>query len=109
MNVGQRLVSLTRELTLDPLCFVHRLLSSGAWGVLNNWLQESKDEDNFPFIVELLKVYRMLPVTVEILKTNNAAKTIKQLVKCDHEGKSCILQTLYLSGPTILWTILNFK
>ena len=37
-------------------------------------------------LVEMLKVYQSLPVTVDILKTNNAAKTIKQLCKCDSEG-----------------------
>lgn len=55
--------------------------------MFNTWLQDAKEEENYPLIVELLKVYRLLPVTVEILKTNNAAKTIKQLVKSEREGE----------------------
>ena len=62
-------------------------MSTGAWNVLNTWLQEAKDEDNFPLVVELLKVYKLMPVTIEILKTNNAAKTIKQLVKAENNGE----------------------
>ena len=45
-----------------------------------------KEEENYPVLVEMLKVYQSLPVTVDILKTNNAAKTIKQLCKSESEG-----------------------
>jgi hypothetical protein len=33
-----------------------------------------------------MKLYRELPVTVDLLKKNSAAKTIKQLGKSENEG-----------------------
>ena len=58
----------------------------GGWDTLNDWLQDVKEEENYPVLTELLKVYQALPVSVDILKTNNAAKTIKQLCKSENEG-----------------------
>ncbi|XP_064616876.1 serine/threonine-protein phosphatase 1 regulatory subunit 10-like [Liolophura sinensis] len=61
------------------------LMEGGMWEILNNWLQEATESDNSPFLVELLKVYKQLPVTVEVMKQNNAAKTIKQISKSKDE------------------------
>lgn len=62
-------------------------MEGGMWDILNNWLQEATEADNSPFLVELLKVYKQLPVTVEVMKQNNAAKTIKQISKSKDESK----------------------
>ncbi|KAK3611012.1 hypothetical protein CHS0354_005443 [Potamilus streckersoni] len=64
---------------------LERFMSVGGWDTLNAWLQESKDDENWPVLVEILKVYQNLPVSVDILKKNNAAKTIKQLCKSDND------------------------
>ena len=69
---------------------IFRLICSGGWDTINDWLQDAKETENFPLLVEILKVYQLLPITVDILKTNNAAKTIKQLCKSDHESKSSL-------------------
>ncbi|XP_071115636.1 serine/threonine-protein phosphatase 1 regulatory subunit 10-like isoform X2 [Haliotis cracherodii] len=69
-----------------------KLLESDGWTTLNSWLQECKDEDNKPLLIEMLKLYQNLPVTIQILKQNNAAKLIKQLSKSEDE-KIKILST----------------
>ncbi|KAL4218755.1 hypothetical protein ACF0H5_021342 [Mactra antiquata] len=74
---------------------LEKLISSGGWDTLNKWLQETKDDDNYPFLVEILKVYHTLPVTVDILKTNNAAKTIKQLCKSDNENVKTLATNIF--------------
>lgn len=58
------------------------MLNSGGWKVLHNWLLHSKAHDSRTFLVELLKLYKQLPVTVELLRQNSCAKDIKQLSKC---------------------------
>lgn len=62
-----------------------RVVSGSGWDSLNIWLQDAKAEDNVPFLTELLKVYAQLPVTVDILKRNSCAKTIKQLGKLEDD------------------------
>ncbi|KAL5011869.1 hypothetical protein ScPMuIL_010420 [Solemya velum] len=69
----------------DSLDTLERFMSCGGWQTMNDWLTESKEEENIAFMVELLKVYQQLPVTVDILKENSAAKTIKQLRKSENE------------------------
>ena len=60
---------------------------SGGWELLNQWLVEAKEEENKAVLLEVLKVFQNLPVTVDILKKNNSAKTIKSLSKTDDEGE----------------------
>lgn len=59
-----------------------RVLDNGGWTVLHNWLLDSKASDSRSFLIELLKLYKRLPVTVELLRQNSCAKDIKQLSKC---------------------------
>ena len=64
---------------------------------MNDWLNKAKAEENSTFLFELLSTFQHLPVTIEILKKGNCAKTIKQLSKTDN--KSMLLSyTLQLSG-----------
>ena len=53
----------------------------GGWDLLNDWLQEAKSMESQTFLTELLKLYQTLPVTVDLLKKNSCAKTIKTLSK----------------------------
>ena len=64
-----------------------RFINSGGWNTMNKWLHESKEEDSVPFLMELLRVYQQLPVTIDLLKKNNTAKTVKQLSKTENERK----------------------
>lgn len=61
-------------------------MDSGGWTVLNSWLSKAKDSNDVLFLLELLKVYQALPVTVELLKETSCAKSIKQLSKSDDQG-----------------------
>lgn len=60
---------------------VEAFLMKGGWETIHTWLQETKKSDNHPFLVELLKLYKTLPMTVERLKENSSAKIIKTLTK----------------------------
>ena len=51
------------------------------------WLQEARLEVNKPLILELLKLYKHLPITVTLLKQNNCAKDIRQLCKSGDDSK----------------------
>ena len=92
-------------------CLTHvycRFVEAGGWDVLNNWLQESKEHDNHPVMLEILKVYQALPVTVEMLKKNNAAKTIKQLGKSnDNESKNKFIISHIVVQSVLLYTLVS--
>ncbi|XP_076343040.1 serine/threonine-protein phosphatase 1 regulatory subunit 10-like isoform X2 [Tachypleus tridentatus] len=60
-------------------------LNSDGWGTLNHWIQDAKDTENYPFVLELLKLCHLLPMTVERLKENNTAKLVKSLTKSSNE------------------------
>lgn len=77
-----------------------RLLSTGAWQTLYEWLSEFKDLDDTPMLVLLLQMFLKLPVTMEMLKSTKSAKLIKSLVKHEHKGYTpltAILQFTVLS------------
>ncbi|VDP75911.1 unnamed protein product [Schistosoma mattheei] len=64
-----------------------QLCKDGAWEILLKWLQEALKEDNYAFLLELLKVYLLLPVRLEQLTQNVCPKLINSLTKrCDHEA-----------------------
>jgi len=60
-------------------------VEAGGWDTLYKWLQEARLEINKPLLLELLKLYKHLPVTVTLLKQNNCAKDIRQLSKCSDD------------------------
>ncbi|XP_013400137.1 serine/threonine-protein phosphatase 1 regulatory subunit 10 [Lingula anatina] len=61
---------------------LEKFISEGGWDLLNTWLQDAKaDSSSASFLMEILKVYQQMPVSVELLKKNNCAKTIKNLSK----------------------------
>lgn len=64
-----------------------RLIQDGGWDTLYKWLQEARLEANTPLLLELLKLYKHLPITVTLLKQNNCAKDIRQLIKSGDESK----------------------
>ena len=67
-----------------------RFVADGGWQLLNGWLVDAKASDNTPVIMELIKVFKQLPVTIDILKKNNTAKLIKQMTKGEgDESKYC--------------------
>ena len=74
-------------LVLNVCYHGYRLVAGTAWDTLNTWLNDAKSEDNKAFLVELLSIYKHLPVNIDVLKRNSCAKTIKQLAKTDDESK----------------------
>ena len=64
-----------------------RFIEVGGWDLLNGWLDEAKSMDNQAFLIELLKLYQQLPVTVDLLKKTSCAKTIKSFSKGSDESK----------------------
>jgi hypothetical protein len=68
--------------------------------MLNRWLQEAKDGENEAFLAELLRLYQMLPVTVDDLKKDNTARSIKGLTKHSSEGM-CHLNFMTCVTPIV--------
>lgn len=64
---------------------LEKFIEVGGWEVLNTWLQDCKESENYPVLIEMLKVFHQLPVTVELLKKNNSAKTIKAFSKSEND------------------------
>lgn len=89
-----------------------RFIEVGGWEVLNTWLQDCKESENYPVLVEMLKVFHQLPVTVELLKKNNSAKTIKAFSKSENDSEFLIVILfcfvyIYLK-VMIFWNIIHF-
>ncbi|KAF5402169.1 Serine/threonine-protein phosphatase 1 regulatory subunit 10 [Paragonimus heterotremus] len=73
-----------------------KLCKEGAWDILLKWLQEALKEDNYPFLIELLKVYLMLPVRLEQLTQNVCPKLINSLTKrCEHDSRLLLFPRLF--------------
>ncbi|KAK3087031.1 hypothetical protein FSP39_000676 [Pinctada imbricata] len=64
---------------------LEKFIEVGGWDILNAWLQDCKEQENTAVLVEMLKVYQQMPVTVELLKKNSSAKTIKSFSKSEDE------------------------
>lgn len=76
-----------KSLSFDFTIFIYRFIDDGGWDILNQWLTDFKELNNPQLLTEIMKLYREMPVTVDLLKKNSAAKTIKQLSKsAEHEG-----------------------
>ncbi len=52
-----------------------------------DWLKEAKSADNQAFLMEILKLYDVLPVSVDLLKKNSCAKTIKSISKSTDDSE----------------------
>ncbi|XP_062515521.1 serine/threonine-protein phosphatase 1 regulatory subunit 10-like [Corticium candelabrum] len=59
-------------------------LECGGWPLLSNWLSNAKASNNVALMSELLQLLKKLPVTVDLLRSGNAGKVVKQLSKTDH-------------------------
>jgi len=70
--------------------------------VLHSWLLHSKNDDCRTFLIELLKLYKQLPVTVDLLRQNSCAKDIKQLSKSADASTSCLLSVQVLNESIII-------
>ncbi|XP_053204241.1 serine/threonine-protein phosphatase 1 regulatory subunit 10-like [Panonychus citri] len=59
------------------LCFLER----DGWDLINAWLKESIDVDNYRFICELLDLLVKCPMNIDRLKQNDTPKLVKSLSK----------------------------
>nr|KAG5693171.1 hypothetical protein BaRGS_035369 [Batillaria attramentaria] len=54
---------------------LQKFLTVGGWDTLNKWLQQARDDENAPLLVELLKVYQGLPVHDKLKKKKRKTRT----------------------------------
>lgn len=66
---------------------LEQFLDLGGWNVLNQWLHDFKNAENMPSLKELLRLFKNMPVNVNVLKQNNTAKIVNKLTKGEDEGK----------------------
>ena len=63
---------------------LRHFISSGGLVTLHKWMTTAQTHKNFVFLVDLLKVLRQLPVTVDDLRGNkDTAKMIRKLSKLE--------------------------
>ncbi|XP_065647297.1 serine/threonine-protein phosphatase 1 regulatory subunit 10 isoform X3 [Hydra vulgaris] len=74
----QALLNEEKKTTLD------KFLATGGWGILNKWLHEFTKAENFPVLLELIDVLKVMPVTIDLLKQGNTGKIIKQMTKLEN-------------------------
>lgn len=74
-----------------------RFLVKGGWDTIHIWLQDSKKGDNHSFLIDLLKLFKHLPMTIERLKENSSAKMVKALCKSDSEEVKKLANDVVLS------------
>lgn len=55
-----------------------------GWQIIYEWLKDAIDKDNQSFLIELIKVLRRCPITLERLKQNDTAKLLKDLTKSEN-------------------------
>ncbi|XP_023220743.1 serine/threonine-protein phosphatase 1 regulatory subunit 10-like [Centruroides sculpturatus] len=60
-------------------------LNESGWDTINKWLQDARTIENHVFLLELLRLCQILPMTVDRLKQNNTAKIIKTLTKSEDQ------------------------
>ena len=80
----------------------------GGWSTLYEWLLRAKQEGNTPLLLELLKVYAQMPITVDLLKQNSCAKTIKQLTKGDNDSECSTSSTCVRPTPVVVMVVLIY-
>lgn len=56
-------------------------MGQNGWQTLNTWLKSGKEDENQPFVQELLDLLLVCPVTVDRLKVTDTAKLVKALRK----------------------------
>lgn len=64
-----------------------RYLDKGGWDTINTWLQYAKSSPSHCVLLDMLKLCKYLPMTLNRLKENNTAKVIKSLTKHENSGK----------------------
>jgi len=72
---------------MECLYIFFRFLATGGWGILNKWLLEFTRSQNYPVLLELVDVLKIMPITVELLKQGNTGKLMKQMTKLENAGK----------------------
>ncbi|CAL1269525.1 unnamed protein product [Larinioides sclopetarius] len=77
-------------------------LDKGGWGTINTWLDYAKSSSSPSFLIEMLKLCKLLPMTVNRLKENNTAKLIKSLTKHENDDVKSLSSELVLSWMTII-------
>ncbi|XP_055954086.1 serine/threonine-protein phosphatase 1 regulatory subunit 10-like isoform X2 [Argiope bruennichi] len=77
-------------------------LDKGGWDTINTWLDYAKSSSSASFLIEMLKLCKLLPMTVNRLKENNTAKLIKSLTKHENDDVKSLSSELVSSWMTII-------
>lgn len=56
-------------------------MDAGGWNLVYNWLKDAVETDHIVLIQDLLKIFHIVPVTMERLKANGGPKLVKKLSK----------------------------
>lgn len=72
-------------------------MDAGGWNLVYNWLKDAVETDHIVLIQDLLKIFHIVPVTMERLKANGGPKLVKKLSKTHiDQGNTIFLLLLNL-------------
>ncbi|GFT82755.1 hypothetical protein NPIL_57941 [Nephila pilipes] len=77
-------------------------LDKGGWDTINTWLDYAKSTTSPSFLIEMLKLCKILPMTLNRLKENNTAKLIKSLTKHENNDVKSLSSELVTKWMTII-------
>ncbi|GFY57056.1 hypothetical protein TNIN_465692 [Trichonephila inaurata madagascariensis] len=77
-------------------------LDKGGWDTINTWLEYAKSSTSPSFLIEMLKLCKILPMTLNRLKENNTAKLIKSLTKHENNDVKSLSSELVTKWMTII-------
>ncbi|KAF7494221.1 Serine/threonine-protein phosphatase 1 regulatory subunit 10 [Sarcoptes scabiei] len=64
---------------------LEQFLQIGGWDLIYIWVKSSRDLGNVTFLIDLLKLLQILPMSLERLRQNECPKIVKKL--CKHENQ----------------------
>ncbi|GFR26369.1 hypothetical protein TNCT_449722 [Trichonephila clavata] len=77
-------------------------LDKGGWDTINTWLEYAKSSTSPSFLIEMLKLCKILPMTLNRLKENTTAKLIKSLTKHENNDVKSLSSELVTKWMTII-------
>jgi len=72
---------------------LERFLSEGGWRLLNGWLNDSKSAKNADLVLEILRIFKGLPLRTKILRTTSTPKLIRILTRDSLSTGPCETET----------------
>jgi hypothetical protein len=79
-NNRSLLLTALKTTTFNPVS-TKRFMETEGISILNSWLSDSQEQNKLPIIRSILKILRMLPITLTVLQSTRIGKSVNSLRK----------------------------